>query len=432
MTHYDYWAAHSFLHATQPGEKAVIDYLLKNAPSPYAQEIPDLLARVALSALALMGDKEYARTGTRREAGGLSELYKRQAFQDYLHERLQHYRDQIETTPDLSLLPAGSFSISLRFTLRTPYLSKDDTALHLLDNPVKKEWVFKLPYIASTQWKGALRAAIRQPNDWDDAHPDLLRLFGETRGDDTGQAGRLYFYPTFFDRLGLEVINPHDRTTGAGSQPILMECVPAGTTGAFTLLYAPLDRIGQDEAETRRQVCADLQRVAAGLEALFTVYGLGAKTSSGYGLAEGGVRDGMVVVGGLSYEAELPTTEAAPSAPPQPELPRYLSAPNRLAPDFASETGGLKSEAEYQQLVEGRGQKYAKKDKQLYDKAKSWWEREGQQLAQKPEEPTTEPEPTKATPSPYPLAREPFATFADLPSAAQKLAAALHQTAGAA
>ncbi|MBK9094826.1 MAG: hypothetical protein IPM84_19075 [Anaerolineae bacterium] len=328
MTNYDYWAAHSFFDSSQRSEKAVIDYLLKATESPYPHDISDLSARVALSALSLLGDKEYARTGTRREPGGLSELYKRQVFQDYLHERLQHYRDQIETLPDLSLLPAGSFSISLRFTLTSPYLSKDDTALHLLDNPVKKEWVFKLPYVASTQWKGALRAAVRQRNDWGNGEPALLQLFGAANdNDDSGEQGRLYFYPTFFDRLSLEVINPHDRTTGAGSQPILMECVPAGTTGAFTLLYTPLDRIGQDEAETRRQVFAELQLVAAGLEAMLTVYGFGAKTSSGFGLAE------------LNGEGQLVIhyPDAATTQKPRPQAPAYPESVQRFLAGYPAE-----------------------------------------------------------------------------------------------
>ncbi|MGB9751683.1 MAG: hypothetical protein C0183_00775 [Roseiflexus castenholzii] len=40
----------------------------------------------------------------------------------------------------------------------------------------------------------------------------MVRLFGNVRGEEaTFAAGRLYFFPTFFDRLGLEVINPHPR-----------------------------------------------------------------------------------------------------------------------------------------------------------------------------------------------------------------------------
>lgn len=318
IRNYDAWAAHSFLHSPQSDEKAVLDYLLKNSANPYGWEIPDLSARASFSALALLGDKEYARSGTRREAGGLVELYKKQVFQDYLSRQREVCRSLVESLPDLSSLPVGASTIRFGFTLTSPYISRDDTALHLLDNPVKKEWVFKVPYVASTQWKGGLRAAVRGQKEWDNDHPDLLRLFGEANDErpEQGKSGCIYFYPTFFDRLGLEVINPHDRQTGAGSQPILMECVPAGTTGHFTLLYAPLDCIGADPAVTRRQVAEDLALLAQGLEALFTLYGFGAKTSSGFGLAE--------LTGGGRFAIHYPDTQLQSPKPQQPIYPEAL------------------------------------------------------------------------------------------------------------
>src|SRR5207248_3303015 len=52
-------------------------------------------------------------------------------------------------------------------------------------------------------------------------------------------AGSLYFFPTFFTRKGMEIINPQDREKRAGSLPIPFESVPAGSTGTFTLLYVP-------------------------------------------------------------------------------------------------------------------------------------------------------------------------------------------------
>ena len=287
MSNYDYWATHSFLHSRQFDEKVVIDYLLGNQNNPYGQEIPDLSARVGLSALALVGDKEYARTGTRREAGGLANLYQKEYVQAYLPERKEQCFALLNQAPDLSLLPVGSFALQFAFRLTRPYISKDDVALHLLDNPVKKEWVFKLPYVAATQWKGSLRHALWQMGHKEEESDLIQRLFGTANDNDgTGNQGRLYFYPTFFDQLGLEVINPHERATGAGSKPILMECVPSGATGMFTLLYTPLDRIGQDEDKTRQQVFDDLQLVAQGVQAMLTLYGFGAKTSSGFGLAD--------------------------------------------------------------------------------------------------------------------------------------------------
>jgi CRISPR-associated protein Cmr2 len=328
---------------------------------------------------------------------------------------------------DLSQLPLGSFFIQFEFKLIKPYISRDDNQFYIVDNPIVRERVFRYPMVRATAWKGSLRHALWQLG-YQEEDAQLRRLFGTINDDEPekGNSGRLYFYPTFFTQTSLEVINPHDRERRVGKNPILMESVPIGATGAFTLLYAPLDHIGKDTVETHRQISADLQLAAQGLEALFAVCGFGAKTSSGFGLAMDAVRDGVIVVGGLAYESEAVTAETPPTAPPQPDLPRYLSAPDQLSPDFASETGGLKSEAEYQKLVEGRGQKYAKKDKLLYDKAKSWWEREGQQLAHQQPEPEAAPE---ALPL-YSLAREPFTTFTELPTNAKKLADALRQMGG--
>jgi len=269
-------------------------------------------------------------------------------FQQFLAERVEWMasvlslvkpNDQENTVapilPNLTLFPPGSCAIQLTFTLRKPYISKDDTDFYILDNPLKKEHVFKVPYVAPSQWKGALRATMTKDlAAWWQSLPgharqkrevrkqfvqrrlQITRLFGNEKGvlvDDfqfeayldhvvederlnrwyrralrclyapTGfLAGRLHFYPTFFDKIGLEVINPHPRDTGAGKNPIYFEAVPAGTKGVFTLLYVPLGAGPTDET-----ACAqDLAAVACGVQAMLTVYGFGAKTSSGYGVAD--------------------------------------------------------------------------------------------------------------------------------------------------
>ncbi|GAV24613.1 protein of unknown function DUF324 [Carboxydothermus islandicus] len=228
-------------------------------------------------------------------------------------------------------LPPFSFAITLTFTMKKPYFSRDDTNLYVIDNPLRKDWVYKIPYIAPGQWKGTLHAAmVRLLADWWHNQSDeeekflqrrlgLVRLFGneqEVDGEekenfesfldqiggkelairyrerlkqllnDGHRRGRLMFYPTFFQKMGLTVINPHDRESGAGTQPIYFEIVPEGASGNFSLLYVPFDRIGGKETETAREMAEDLSLVAEGLKYLFTEFGFGAKTSSGFGLAE--------------------------------------------------------------------------------------------------------------------------------------------------
>ncbi|RKZ00644.1 MAG: hypothetical protein DRQ10_03790, partial [Candidatus Hydrothermota bacterium] len=260
-------------------------------------------------------------------------------FQMFLCKRLRWMGDILNlanshetvspSLPDLSIFPKGSWAIQVNFTLKKPYISKDDVDFYIIDNPVKKEWVFKVPYVAPSQWKGALRSTmIRElvsklengkidEDEFVTERLQLYRLFGNEKdgtasflnrvlalhrvgpvpedgteneewqekfreeilkiekefdreprekeylvGNIEGYQGSLHFYPTFFDRIGLEVINPHDRNTGAGKKPIYFECVPAGTPGVFTLLYVP--PVNTDENTAR----ADLKAVAKGVQAM--------------------------------------------------------------------------------------------------------------------------------------------------------------------
>jgi CRISPR-associated protein Cmr2 len=237
----------------------------------------------------------------------------------------------------------------------------------------------------------------------------------------------LFCFPTFFDQIGLEIINPHDRERRVGKNPILFECVPAGATGTFRLLYVPYDFPGEvtpNGGKLLEQVQADLPLVAEAVRDLLTVYGFGAKTSSGFGTAE----DRLATEGKLILRAKLrgvtTQTPAKPEPEPAPDLPRYLESPTRLHPDFRRPDGSLKTEEEYQALIEGRGQKYARRDRQLYAKAKAWWEREGRALA---EAPTEEPEPG-GEPAPAPSVAEwAFTTIGELPEVAQKVATLLRE-----
>lgn len=172
-----------------------------------------------------------------------------------------------------------------------------------------------------------------------------------------------------------------------------MECVPQGTTGDLVLLYVPFGPIEQRENERRAEVAQDLELLAEGIRAMLTIYGFGAKTSSGFGTVE----DKLAGKGTLELRADLPglaasTGVASKPEQPAPSLPRYLQSPTRLNDDFRQSDGSMKSEAEYEAFVKSRGRQFAKKDKQLYEKAQKWWEREGRQLTEATaQEPTTEP-----------------------------------------
>jgi len=325
-------------------------------------------------------------------------------------------------------LPRLSFLLHIPFRLQKPYLSKDERDFYLLDSPLRREKVFQAPMVASTGWKGALRAALWQLGHRED-NDVILRLFGNPRSSEEGQAGRLHFYPTFFDKISLEVINPHDRETGVGERgPIPMECVPQGSVGELVLLYVPFGPMEQSEAERRAEVAQDIEVLAEGIQAMLTTYGFGAKTSSGFGTAE----DSLAGKGTLALRAELPglatsIKTSSTQAQPAPNLPRYLESPTRLRGDFRRPDGSLKSEAEYEAFVRSRSGQYGKKDKQLYDKAKKWWEREGRQLA---EAGTQEPTPEPDSPQTPPVTPREFDSLSTLHDVAKDVATQLRNGGG--
>lgn len=195
-----------------------------------------------------------------------------------------------------SNLPNASWlGFEVAFTLATPWYSKDDRPFHVMDNPVRKDRVFGVPFMAAASWKGLVRWAFRMGAGLAGPEPEQnaerkrkalaqeRHLFGNEKGSSQDfTRGALAFYPTWFDRIGFEVINPHSRKTRAGTQPIYYEVVPPGTTGTLRLLYAPVpgaaERDGVDARET-------LVRLLDAVEKLLTLYGFSAKRTAGWGSA---------------------------------------------------------------------------------------------------------------------------------------------------
>jgi CRISPR-associated protein Cmr2 len=263
-------------------------------------------------------------------------------------------------------LPFGAVAVDVPFRLARPFMSRDDDAFHIIDNPVRKDKVFRVPFVAATSWKGSLRAAalymlvgemqgkgqgVADLDAWlvETAWPArdrCVRLFGdETEGDAwyinrqlaeavtpkvdtkgmddaaaeranderikavkdshdriadayeahliasgyrtkkvTGYQGRIVFFPTFFDSIGLEVINPRKRDQGVGTNPIPFECAPAKAQGHFRILYTPNQAAG-DEAQLCAEAETDLSFALMAVYMMLGVLGFGAKTSSGFGVA---------------------------------------------------------------------------------------------------------------------------------------------------
>ncbi len=200
--------------------------------------------------------------------------------------------------PDFSQLPDSSWlGIEIEFTLLSPWYSKDDRPFHVLDNPVRKDRVFGTPFMSAASWKGLLRWACRMKaglfgyldahdmklSGWEDP-AWIVHLFGNEQAEgEEFSRGVLQFYPTWFDRVGIEVINPHKRKTRSGTQPIYYEVVPIGTRGKLRLLYAPLSgetKIGETGPV---DVIANL---TDGITSILETYGISAKRTVGWGATE--------------------------------------------------------------------------------------------------------------------------------------------------
>jgi len=194
-----------------------------------------------------------------------------------------------------TLLSEHWLGLQVDFELLTPWYSKDDRVFHVLDNPVRKDRVFGVPFMAASSWKGMLRWACRmqaglrehlekhngQLDGWRD--PDwILHLFGNEKGEgEEFHRGALVFYPTWFDKIGFEVINPHSRERRAGTKPIYYEVVPPGAKGMLSLLYAPWP--GMKPSAKPKEV---LPKLLEAIETLLTTYGISAKRTVGWGTAE--------------------------------------------------------------------------------------------------------------------------------------------------
>jgi len=261
--------------------------------------------RVALLATALVEDtRDRAKSGHPRYGGGYPSLlhtrrpgenpFTQQAIQPALGQMasLELYPPQV----DVEVLPRYSFFLQLRIELARPFYSKGDDEFYIHENPLMKDKVFQVPMVRASTWKGALRNALYQEQGKDS--PLLERLFGSAREEEYGQRGRLTFYPTFFDRIDLEVINPHSRVTKAGTLPITLEVVPAGATGFFSLLYIPFDLLGRERSQVRQKAGEDLMAITSAVEAVMKHFGFSAKRSRGFGLAQDQFPADHVLAGG--------------------------------------------------------------------------------------------------------------------------------------
>ena len=280
---------------------------------------------------------------------------------------------------DIIYLPEYSFILQFKFTLKKPYISRDEQDFYIIDNPIRKDRVFGHPYVAPSSWKGSLKAALWQLGHKADDE-EMRRIFGNERSAVEHErilAGRLHLFPTFFTEKNLEIINPHDRERRVGTVPILMESVPANTSGLFTILYVPFDLIGKEENLTKKQMVEDIRLISNGLNAMFRDYGFGAKTSSGYGIAKLDVTDGSITLKACNIETSSKDIENLHS--PEKAFKKYLNEDGSVKDEFrGGGEAGLLSNKEYGEKTQQMGKGYRdefKEFRRLYGKYGELWQK---------------------------------------------------------
>ena len=322
---YEFYASFQIERENLAKSKEEIDEL--TIGSGKYSEITDVLSRIMLltTAYAIRGklpDKRgrfdkidpdvYAKVGEGEYPMGLKAIiHSNGNYNDYLQCKLSELcLLEINSPIDLSFLPKASWVLEFPITLAKPFMSKDDIPLYIIENPVRKDRVFGVPFTSAMAWKGNLRwtmmkvflestannpdkfAQIRfrhtlsfgTEKGWGEAkswtnyldnlcpaakeqYRDLLK--GKFNREDVKDVhGMLHFYPTFWDKIDMIVINPHDRKTRTGRNPIYFEVVPAGAKGIFRLAYIPFYWLGLPEEEVKEKVIEDLKDVIVGVRAV--------------------------------------------------------------------------------------------------------------------------------------------------------------------
>jgi len=250
------------------------------------KSINSATAKAYLMGLFLAKNKNYGKEK-------LQELIKTGKISGELKNNLEELSKlAMEPILDLSKLPKDSHIIKIKFTLRKPYTSHDDKVFYIIDNPITKDQVFKIPLIRSSSWKGSLRWVSKHALC--KAEPVIERLFGNQKEKQKAKQGRLFFYSTFLNQVSLDVITPLKRDTRTPRRgPILFETVPTGAQGTFSLLYFPFDllsalRSGDSttKAKAIEEIKEDLEVLKEAIPAMLLTYGFAAKKTSGYSTIE--------------------------------------------------------------------------------------------------------------------------------------------------
>jgi len=209
------------------------------------------------------------------KVGGFSGLLKK----DFARTDPSKWLKLCEPSPEqMGALPAGSTLLRVEVGLLTPFFSKDDTAFYPTDNVLRRDRLFELPFLSAAGLKGLLRWAHRMASGSLEDDDSARFLYGLASDEGESRQGALHLWPLIWRdcNIGLDVINPQNRDTGAGTVPVKYEVVEKGGKGTIWLMLVP--PLGDTTGV--RTFLPDLLR---DLQWLVEKGGLSAKQTAGWG-----------------------------------------------------------------------------------------------------------------------------------------------------
>lgn len=203
---YDFYIDFQIEKDNPPKSKEEINKLTTG--SGRYSEVGDILSRIRLLATAYAIEKKlpdrrgrpnkiepdvYAKVGEGDFPSGLKALiHSNGNYNDYIRCKLSELNLLYINMPiDISELLKGSWVIEFPITLKKPFISKDDVPLYIIENPVRKDKVFGIPFSSAMSWKGNLRWTMMKvhlepkadnPDDFTEARFKHTLLFGTEKG----------------------------------------------------------------------------------------------------------------------------------------------------------------------------------------------------------------------------------------------------------
>lgn len=151
---------HDFYAYYQVKNEQDIDHLI-NGAGKYS-DVVDVYQRILLLSTTYHNGNidivNHARSGLK------TVLHSCWLYNQYIQNRLNEIKLLgMDSRIDVTSLPEGSWVLEFQIELEKPFLSMDDVPLYIINNPLKKDNVFALPFTSTTTWKGNLRWKLQEP-----------------------------------------------------------------------------------------------------------------------------------------------------------------------------------------------------------------------------------------------------------------------------